>query len=94
MDQYGETLFQNALGFRLAANDLQKMMNDLGAGHSIPQRHAIKMLGYVLSLTVLRALSTECMLKAIASARSGSFDRVHDLSQLYAALDAKNQVAY
>lgn len=47
------------------------------------------MFGYFLSVTVLRALSAECMLKAIACARSGSFEREHDLLELFEALDGE-----
>ena len=82
-----KTFFSNASGFRTAANDLQRMMNALASGGSVPQEHAARLLAYTLSVTVLRALSAECMLKAIAFARSGSFEREHDLSRLYAALD-------
>ena len=77
----------NASGFRTAANDLQQIMNALASGRSVPVEHAARLFAYTLSLTVLRALSAECMLKAVALARSGSFEREHDLSRLYAALD-------
>lgn len=82
-----EDFSSNALGYRIAANDLQRMMTALASEGSIPAEHARRLFAYTLSITVLRALSAECMLKAIASARSGSFEREHDLSRLYAALD-------
>ena len=82
-----QQLFSNASGYRTASNDLQGMMNALASGGTVSNKHAERLLAYTLSITVLRALSAECMLKAIACARSGSFEREHDLSRLYAALD-------
>jgi len=61
--------------------------------HSLTSRLGIehgaeaKLFGYFLSVTVLRALATECMLKAIASVRHGCFPREHNLSRLYETLD-------
>ena len=82
-----DTFFQNASAFRTAANDLYKIMNALATGGTLSDEHAARVFAYTLSLTVLRALSAECMLKAITFARSGFFEREHDLSRLYAALD-------
>ena len=78
-----KNLYARASGFRSTANDLQSMMNGLTSGSSIPRGNETKLLGYTLSITVLRALSAECMLKAIAFARSGSFEHEHNLSRLY-----------
>ncbi len=67
----GDQFHTRAVGFRVAANDLQKMLNGLASGNSIPSGSEITVLGYFLSVTVLRALSAECMLKALAH------DQVH-----------------
>ena len=84
-----ETFFANALAFRTAANDLYRMMNELAPAGGVPAEHAVmlRLFAYTMSITVLRALSAECMLKSILLAHSGSFDRKHDLSLLYEALD-------
>lgn len=63
------------------------MMHALASGGTIPQEHAERVLAYTLSITVLRALSAESMLKGIAFARSGSYLHEHDLSRLHAVLD-------
>ena len=81
-----QQLFSNASRYRIASNDLQRMMNALVSGGNVSNDQAERLLAYTPSITVLRALSAECMLKAIACARSGSFEREHDLSRLYAAL--------
>ena len=83
----GDHLRARAIGFRTAANDLYTMMNALTSSGNIPRGSEVKLLGYFLSVTVLRALSAECMLKAMAFVRSGSFEREHNLSRLYDALD-------
>ena len=71
----------------MSANDLQTMMNALTSGSGIAPGAQMKLFGYFLSVTVLRALAAECMLKAIAFARHGFFDHEHNLSRLYEALD-------
>ena len=78
-----------ALGFRAGANDLQTMLNALSTGDRIAPGTEIRVFGQFLSITVLRALSAECMLKAIACARTGSFQHEHNLSTLLEALDGK-----
>ena len=82
-----EKIHSNAAGFRTAANDLQRMMNALASGGAALEENAARLFAYTLSITVLRALSAECMLKAIAYARAGSFVREHDLLLLYDELD-------
>ena len=84
-----DELHLRAVGFRTSANDLQSMLNALASGSRIPPGTETKVFGCFLSITVLRALSAECMLKAIACARSGSFPHEHNLSNLYEALDGK-----
>ena len=83
----GDQFHVRAVGFRETANDLQRMLNGLASGDSVPRGSEIKLFGYFFSITVLRALSAECMLKAIACARSGSFKYEHDLLDLFEALD-------
>lgn len=83
----GDQFHVRAVGFRETANDLQRMLNGLASGDSIPRGSEIKLFGYFFSITVLRALSAECMLKAIACARTGSFKYEHDLLDLFEALD-------
>ena len=51
------------------------------------REHPLKLLGYVRSVTMVRALSAECMLKAVCIARSGFFKPTHDLLRLWNALD-------
>ena len=87
----GDQFHARAVGFRVTANDLQRMLNGLASGNSIPSGSEITVLGYFLSVTVLRALSAECMLKAIACTRSGSFRFGHDLLELFEALDGDNR---
>ena len=87
----GADLFARAVGFRTTANDLQAMMNGLATGQVISELSKRKLFAYFLSVTVLRALATECLLKAIAFARSGRFERGHNLSALYEALDGKTR---
>ena len=82
-----EQFFTRAVGFRTTANDLQTLMNSLAPGGVVPDKAKDKLVAYMLSTTVLRALSAEIMLKAIALARSTSFRREHDLALLYNALD-------
>lgn len=84
-----EQFFTRAVGFRNTANDLQKLMNSLAPGGVIPDEAKDRLVAYMLSTTVLRALSAEIMLKAIALARSASFKREHDLVRLYNTLDDK-----
>ena len=62
-------------------------MNGLTSGSGIASGAEMKVFGYFLSVTVLRALATECMLKAIAFTRHGYFLREHNLTRLYEALD-------
>ena len=83
-----EQMFATAIGFRVTANDLHQIMSGLASGGSVRSGAEAKLFGYLLSVAVLRALAAECMLKAIAVTRTGSFDRKHDLSHLYEALDA------
>ena len=80
-------LFGTAIGFRVTANDLQDIMNQLTSRGTMQPGAELKLYGYFLSVAVLRALAAECMLKAIACARTGSFEHQHNLSQLYEALD-------
>lgn len=87
----GDQFYLRAVGFRMTANDLQRMLNGLASGSSIPSGSETKVIGYFLSITVLRALSTECMLKAIACIRSGSFRHGHDLLELFEVLDGDTQ---
>lgn len=87
----GQDLFARAVGFRATANDLQSLMNSLASGSVVAEQAKGKLFGYFLSVTVLRALSAECMLKAIAFARTGRFDHGHNLSALYEALDGKTR---
>ena len=87
----GDEFRARALGFRTTANDLQTMLNALSSGNSIAPGNEIKVFGYFLSITVLRALSAECMLKAIACERTGSFQHEHNLSTLLEALDGKTK---
>ena len=82
-----EQLFATAIGCRVTANDLQDIMNRLTSGGTIQAGAEAKLFGYFLSVAVLRALAAECMLKAIACARTGSFEHQHNLSHLYEALD-------
>lgn len=71
-----------AIGFRTVANALQEMMNQPAL-----REHPFNLLGYVRSVTMVRALSAECMLKAVCIARSGFFKPTHDLLRLWNALD-------
>ncbi len=87
----GDQFHARAIGFRTTANDLQRLLNGLASGKSIPAGAETKLFGYFLSVTVLRALSAECMLKAIACARSGSFKYEHDLLELFEALDGETK---
>ena len=87
----GDQFHVRAAGFRMTANELQRMMNGLASGDAIPHGSEIKLFGYFFSITVLRALSAECMLKAIACARSGSFKYEHDLLELFEALDGETK---
>ncbi len=64
-------------------------MNRLTSGGTVRPGAEAKVYGYFFSVTVLRALAAECMLKAIAVVRSGSFERGHNLSQLYEVLDGQ-----
>ena len=82
-----ELLFASAVGFRVTANDLQDTMNRLTSGGKVLAGADAKLMGYFLSVAVLRALAAECMLKAIAFARSGSYEHRHNLSYLYEVLD-------
>lgn len=79
--------FLRAGGFRMVASDLQRAMNTLASAGTVAQENAERVLAYTTSITVLRALSAESMLKAIACARSDYYLREHDLLLLYAALD-------
>ena len=87
----GDEFRWRALGFRGGANDLQTMLNALSSGDRIAPGTEIRVFGQFLSITVLRALSAECMLKAIACARTGSFQHEHNLSTLLEALDGKTK---
>lgn len=87
----GDHFYARAVGFRTTANDLQGMLNGLASGDSIPRGSETKLFGYFLSVTVLRALSAECMLKAITYARSGSFKYEHDLLRLFESLDGETK---
>lgn len=87
----GQDLFARAVGFRTTANDLQTLMNSLATGSVVTEQAKRKLIGYFLSVTVLRALAAECMLKALAFARTGRFDHGHNLSALYEALDGKTR---
>ena len=55
----GDQFHTRAVGFRTTANDLQKKINALTSGNSLPPGEGHKVLGYVSSITVLRALSGE-----------------------------------
>ena len=85
----GDGIFARGVGFRTTANDLQAIMNSLARGQVISEQSKGKLFAYVLSVTVLRGLAAECMLKAIAFARTGCFEHGHNLSALYEALDGK-----
>ena len=87
----GDEFHARALGFRTTANDLQAILNALTSGNSIAPGNQMKVFGYFLSITVLRALSAECMLKAVACARTGTFEHEHNLSTLLEALDGKTK---
>ena len=87
----GDEFRARALGFRTTANDLQTALNALTSGNTIAPGNQMKVFGYFLSITVLRALSAECMLKAIACARTGSFEHEHNLSALLETLDGKTK---
>lgn len=87
----GKGLFARAIGFRTTANDLQALMNSLATGSVVTEQAKRKLFGYFLSVTVLRALAAECMLKAIAFSWTGRFDHGHNLSALYEALDGKTR---
>ena len=82
-----EQLFATAMGFRVTANDLQDTMNRLTSGGTVRTGAETKLYGYFLFVAVLRGLAAECMLKAIAFARTGSFEHRHNLSHLYEGLD-------
>ena len=70
----------------MTANDLQETLNRLTSGSPIAPEAKLRLLGHFLSITVLRAFAAECMLKAIAFARGGSFQHDHNLTALYEAL--------
>ena len=85
----GEEMFARARGFRITANNLQAIMSRLTSAGTVQPGTEAKLFGYFLSVAVLRGLSAECMLKAIGFRQSGSFERTHNLSKLYQALDGK-----
>ena len=87
----GDGFRARALGFRTTANDLQTALNALTSGNTAAPANQMKMFGYFLSITVLRALAAECMLKAISYERTGSFEHQHNLSALLEALDGKTR---
>ena len=87
----GQDLFARAVGYRATANDLQALMNGLARSPVVSEQAKGKLFGYFLSVTVLRALAAECTLKAIACARTGSFEHDHNLSALYETLDGKTR---
>ncbi|MXX16509.1 MAG: hypothetical protein F4Z52_04645 [Gammaproteobacteria bacterium] len=66
-------------------------MNVLVKDQVISEQSKGKLFSYFLSITVLRGLAAECLLKAIAFARSGRYDRGHNLSALYEALDGETR---
>ena len=64
-------------------------MNELTSRGTVRPGTEAKLFGYFLSVTVLRALAAECMLKAIAFAQTRAFERGHNLSELYEVLNGK-----
>ena len=88
----GDEFRARALGFRRdRPTTFRRCLNALSSGNSIAPGNEIKVFGYFLSITVLRALSAECVLKAIACERTGSFQHEHNLSTLLETLDGKTK---
>lgn len=82
----GEELAMRARALRIVATDLHEAAHQTfmeSATKEVSGVHALRMLGRVVSLTVLRALATECILKSIAFQEKGAYRRTHDLVELY-----------
>ena len=82
-----EMLQVRGIAFRITANDLQSLLNKLVKTDVTRRNNEMKLVGYTLSITILRGLSAEFMLKAISKIQSGTFERTHDLYELYEALN-------
>lgn len=94
MDDDPLLLHAKGIAFRETANDLQALLNKLVETDVISRKDIFKVIGYSLSITILRGLSAEFMLKGISKTQSGTYEYTHDLERLYEALgeDAKRLI--
>ena len=76
-----------AMAFRAVANDLQRGLGELTRVRGTIRGSSYRAGGYMLSTTVLRALATECVLKALSIESTGEYRRKHDLVVLFDELN-------
>lgn len=80
-----------AIALRHVANELQQSLNQVApqGGSTVTDPTLVtQMTGYFFSTVILRALATELLLKALSFRRTGTYERTHDLLDLFNALDS------
>ena len=52
----------------------------------------VRLTGYTISMLILRALATEIVLKALSFKTTGTYEKTHDLLDLFDSLDCRIKV--
>ena len=78
-----------ALALQAVANDLHTSLNSLSNPKTDKEKK--RLVGYPISMIVLRAFAVELTLKTMVFRRTGKYKRTHDLSELYDDLDTDTQ---
>ena len=82
-----------ATALHAVANDLYTSLNILSNPKTCKStdEETKRLIGYSISIVMLRALAVELTLKALAFRRTGKFKGIHDLLELYDDLDTDTQ---
>lgn len=91
----GQAFHVKAVCFQTTADDFQQIAQGILNQPNGAPSGTKKAVAYMMSVPVLRALATECALKALSAKSTGTYIRWHDLLKLYKKLndDAKRVVA-
>ena len=79
----GKGFHTNAVCFQTTVDRLEQIANEILNQPNIVPAETKKAVSYLMSVPVLRALATECALKALSAKSTGKYNLTHDLVELY-----------
>ena len=79
----GQGFHAKAVPFQITADGLEQIAQDILNQPNMAPAETKKAVSYMMSVPVLRALATECALKALSAKSTREFKRTHDLVKLY-----------